>query len=98
MFSNKIKNYIVLFFIAIIIVAGLFYADRTFAAGEITINSFDLNPKVIANNTIGTQLQMTFRVTVNLDKFNSRCGSNESSFYWYIYENVTGVDLKRSSG
>lgn len=94
----RYKKLIVSLFILAIIVGGLFYADRTFAAGEITINNFDLNPKIIANNTGSTQFQMTFRVTINLNKFNSRCGSNESSFYWYVYKNVAGLDLKRMSG
>lgn len=81
-----------------IILFLVFLANHAQAAGEIIIDKFDLSPKTVTNNTIGTQFQMTFRVTVDLNKFNSRCGSNEDSFYWYVYQDVPGFDFKRASG
>ncbi|OGN11705.1 MAG: hypothetical protein A3I26_02755 [Candidatus Yanofskybacteria bacterium RIFCSPLOWO2_02_FULL_43_10] len=86
-------------FLSVFLITGIFLIGKNiFAAGEINIDSFDLNPKTVVNNTGGTQFQMTFRATVDVAKFNARCGSDADSFYWYVYRDVTGVDLKRGSG
>ena len=68
------------------------------AAGEITIKNFSLSPTVVPNNTGNTEFQLKFGVTVDLNEFNSTCGSSSSSFYWYLYEDVTGPDTQRASG
>ena len=87
-----------LFLATFLIVGLLSVGGSVFAAGEMTISSFDLNPKTIPNNTGSTQFQMTFRATMDVAKFNARCGSDVNSFYWYVYRDVTGIDLKRASG
>lgn len=86
-------------FLAIFLITGLFsVSGRVFAAGEMTITGFDLSPKTDVTNTGGTKFQMTFRATMDVAKFNSRCGSDVNSFYWYVYEDVIGIDKKRASG
>ncbi len=67
-------------------------------AAAITINDFKLAPSVVTNNTGSTQFFMTFRISLDVSQFNSACGSNTDIFSWYVYEGVSGVDLKRASG
>jgi len=83
---------------ASLLIIGVFlFSNITQAAGEMTITGFDLKPSVVATNTGSTQFQMTFRATMDVAKFNERCGSN-ANFAWYVYQDVTGFDIMRGSG
>src|SRR3989344_7616576 len=69
-------------FLATLLIAGLLsVGGSVVAAGEITINNFDLNPKTItaSNNT----LNYTFKISTTVDAIRTKCnrGANVGSIY-----------------
>lgn len=56
---------------------------------------FDINPKSLPSPT-QTKVDITFRVTVYEPQLNSYCGAD--TFYWGIFEDVTGSDLQVKTG
>ena len=87
------------FLLGLLVVGASFFTfSSAQAAGGITIDAFDLNPKIVAVKGPSTTFQMTFKVTMDVAQYNAKCGSDTPTFSWGIYRLVTGTDLNRASG
>lgn len=63
------------------------------------INSFDINPKTVNLPPDPRTVNVTFRVSINLNNLLAQCGVNTRNFWWYIYEDINlGTDLEVRSG
>ena len=88
------KIYVKIFVIALGVLSVSSIANAQVSG---VINSFDINPKTVNLPPDPRTVNVTFRVSINLNNLLAQCGANTRNFWWYIYEDLT-TDLVIRSG